>query len=130
MGYSMISPCDGFGRTPETVAQRQGQGAALGLVRRSLAAVTAQRITRGFLARRKVQRLLSGDSAAIAEDASAATCSEAILSVTGSPVTTQGDDNNDDGDVGKTSNTAASNPVSRNGVEQDIHVRTEESGEQ
>lgn len=115
MGYNMASPCDRFGRTPETVARRQGQGAALGLVRRSLAAVTAQRITRGFLARRKVQRFQSGDSV-ITEDDAGTTCNEEIFSVTESPVTMHGDDNDDD-NVGKTSNTAANNPVPRNGVQ-------------
>lgn len=54
LGYSVASPCDRFGRTPETVALRQDQGTALEIVRRCLAAIDVQRLTRGFLARRKV----------------------------------------------------------------------------
>lgn len=54
LGYGMSLPCDRFGRTPEMVATRHDQGAALAIVRRSLAAVQVQRLLRGMFGRRKV----------------------------------------------------------------------------
>lgn len=57
VGYDMSRPCDRFKRTPETVAVRHDQGAALVLVQRSLAALDVQRLTRGFLGRQKANRI-------------------------------------------------------------------------
>lgn len=57
LGYDMAPPCDRFGRTPEVVAERHDQGAALVLVCRSLACLDIQRLARGFLGRRKARRI-------------------------------------------------------------------------
>eukprot|EP00752_Nemacystus_decipiens_P018586 g16664.t1 len=57
LGYDMFPPCDRFGRTPEVVAERHDQGAALAMVRRSLACLDIQRLARGFLGRRKAVRI-------------------------------------------------------------------------
>eukprot|EP00903_Cladosiphon_okamuranus_P016147 g14902.t1 len=57
LGYDMSPPCDRFGRTPEVVAERHDQGAALALVRRSLACLDVHRLVRGFLGRRKAGRI-------------------------------------------------------------------------
>lgn len=60
LGYDMVPPCDRLGRTPETVAIRHDQGAALLLVRRSLVTLDIQRVVRGFLGRRKAFSLQKG----------------------------------------------------------------------
>lgn len=59
LGYDMTRPCDRFKRTPETVASRHDQGAALAVVRRSLAAVSIQGLFRGFLGRKRALVLSS-----------------------------------------------------------------------
>lgn len=56
LGYDMSPPCDRFGRTPEMVARRHDEGAALDLIRRSLATVEVQRLFRGMLGRRKAKK--------------------------------------------------------------------------
>lgn len=57
LGYDMSPPCDRFGRTPETVAERHDQGGVRSLIRRSLALLDIQRSTRGFLGRQKAKRI-------------------------------------------------------------------------
>ncbi|CAM9645018.1 unnamed protein product [Ectocarpus sp. 13 AM-2016] len=57
LGYDMSPPCDRFGRTPETVAERHDQGGVRSLIRRSLALLDIQRLTRGFLGRQKAKRI-------------------------------------------------------------------------
>lgn len=57
LGYDITTSCDGFGRTPAMVAARHDQGAALDLIRHSLAVVDFQRLVRGFLGRRKAIRI-------------------------------------------------------------------------
>lgn len=59
----MSQPCDRFGRTPEIVALRHDQGAALELVHRSLAAINAQRVFRGFMGRRNAKKMRLGVTA-------------------------------------------------------------------
>lgn len=53
----MRTACDRFGRTPETVADRHDQGLALSLVHHSLSRIDVQRVTRGFIGRRKARRI-------------------------------------------------------------------------
>ncbi|CAM9904710.1 unnamed protein product [Ectocarpus fasciculatus] len=57
LGYDMSPPCDRFGRTPETVAERYDQGGVRSLIRRSLAQLDIQRLARGFLGRQKAKRI-------------------------------------------------------------------------
>lgn len=57
MGYDMSRPCDRFERTPEMVATRHDQGAALALVQRSLACLDIQRLVRGCRGRQKAKRI-------------------------------------------------------------------------
>lgn len=64
----MSRPCDRFKRTPEVVAVRHDQGAALVLIQRSLAALDAQRLTRGFLGRKKAKRIKAAWGKAQARD--------------------------------------------------------------
>lgn len=52
----MWRPCDHFERTPEMVAERHDQGAALALVHQSLAGIHIQRVFRGFRGREKAKR--------------------------------------------------------------------------
>lgn len=84
LGYDMSGPCDRFGRTPEVVAERHDQGAALALVRHSLACLDIQRLVRGFLGRRKAKRIKAAwgraekkEETAAAEAAAAAAEEEA-----------------------------------------------------
>lgn len=56
LGYDITTSRDGFGRTPAMVAARHDQGAALDLIRHTLAVVNVQRLVRGFLGRRKAIR--------------------------------------------------------------------------
>ncbi|CAN0441334.1 unnamed protein product [Ectocarpus sp. 12 AP-2014] len=57
LGYDMSPPCDRFGRTPETVAERHDQGGVRSIIRRSLVVLHIQRLTRGFLGRQKAKRI-------------------------------------------------------------------------
>lgn len=68
MGYDVSRPCDRFKRTPEMIAIRHDQGAALVLIQRSLGALDAQRLTRGFLGRRKAKRIKAAWGKAEARD--------------------------------------------------------------
>lgn len=69
LGYDMSRPCDRFERTPQTVAIRHDQGAALALVLRSLACLDIQRLARGFRGRQKAKRIKAAWSRGAKTDA-------------------------------------------------------------
>lgn len=101
LGYDMSPPCDRFGRTPEVVAERHDQGAALALVRRSLACVDIQRLVRGFLGRRKAKRIKAawGRAAKKEEEAAANNASPEEGGANSAVEHVDGDDDIGDGDV-------------------------------
>ncbi|CAM9126473.1 unnamed protein product, partial [Hapterophycus canaliculatus] len=69
LGYDMSRPCDRFERTPEMVATRHDQGAALALVLRSLACLDIQRLARGFRGRQKAKRIKAAWARSAKKDA-------------------------------------------------------------
>lgn len=98
----MSPPCDRFGRTPEVVAERHDQGAALALVRRSLACLDMQRLVRGFLGRRKAGRIKAAWGRAARKEGEAAGSNAASSAEGGANVVESGGEGaGDDGDQGR-----------------------------
>lgn len=103
LGYDMSPHCDRFGRTPEVVAERHDQGAALALVRRSLACLDIQRLARGFLGRRKAGRIKTAWGRAAKKEENAAGDNASRSAEGGSNVVeSSGEGGDDDGDQGGT----------------------------